>query len=226
MGNVVKMRHGFTYLRKKSNLRAVLFGLLVAIVGSGLQISAAEGSESEEQLQPIDDEKRKKYAAGLISRQICSELRNDHLSSEAACTPISAGEPVPVSVTSNRMASHQLAGKFDSVRLAGYVSSTETNAALGMAPVGARLIPQTTKKSTSHRRTYSAIQSLSSEEYRSASMRSDAVPGALLVTILALVGIVAVARRDAFGRPSDFTVSADWTRETTRISTLGSMRTQ
>lgn len=54
----------------------------------------------------------------------------------------------------------------------------------------------------------------------SASIGDDAIPGSLLVTILALVGIVAVARRDISGKDHGATMLVDPRSEVATISSL------
>jgi hypothetical protein len=149
--------------------------------------AAADGVSAESQDWPAWQE----YAMYLVSQRLCEAVQDE----ESNCLPVTGGGAAIESTAATQAPQYpehafENSGWYDTpllvrTNLSSNDLQTETQLAAGNAqdePVSAADPPE-------------PKSGLSAE-----SVMEDAIPGSLLVTILALVGIVAVARRDIPGK--------------------------
>jgi hypothetical protein len=214
--------------------KVTIRSLLIAFLGSQL-VWLGQGEAAESAVNhdiPRSSDAWQEYAAYLISHHLCAEAQRANSSwsetSETSCTSIltETFTEEPLNLNSGTREGLFLYALGD-VQWSGYQTPTEFKADSGAASGAAQLIvPRNFREYETHRTVRRPDRPVARDRRGlSASVGNDAIPGALLVTILALVGIVAVARRDSFGRTSDVPGQTDLKRGAASISPMRSMQT-
>ncbi len=187
-----------------------------SLIGVAAEPAASEASTSLSMQQPGGS--WQEYAIYLISRRLCaSPPADDKIWPEHACTSILAETLADVATASASdtpggrlyFAPENL-GSSDAVVPAEFTfkSSELVGEAYFSMP---EFRPEKSVKLSEHRPDKLTMPS--------ESVSGDAIPGSLLVTILALVGIVAVARRDVFRR-TDTRLLIDASPDAARVAGL------
>lgn len=194
---------------------SILGGLLILMSGLPAYLCAVEvddSSVSAEAEKRITAESRRDHVVQVMSTRLCSEYGKQQAEStghkcisliaEMAAEPAKFQEYMPPSLENVNWSGVDGFGEVTSEL--GYLQQTEAGA---NDLDGSILIAEKKVMGTDH------------EEIVATQEVDTAIPGSLLVTILALVGIVAVARRDVSGKQNPDPVVRSGA-EVARISSL------